>query len=136
MVWLLQVLSANLSHAWAIRRESRPQDTRSPTWGSLGAWAVYTRLIANALAILNAGWLVTLSVLTFTNLYNNCWCASAAFECGTKTWIPTLMTPGMISAVSHGYWVSGTFLAISCTAITLFFFMIAKGDDLFRGDAQ
>ena len=136
MVWLLQVISSNLSHSWAMKRELRPQDTRSPTWGSTGAWAVYTRLIANVLAILNAIWLVTLSTLTFTNLYNNCWCASAAFQWGSNTWIPILMTPAMVSAYSHGSWVAGTFLAITCIAATLSFFMIAKGDDLFRGDAQ
>jgi len=46
------------------------------------------------------------------------------------------MTPDMVSAFSHGYWVAGTFLAIGCTTTTLVIFMLAKGDDLFRGDAQ
>jgi hypothetical protein len=134
LVWLLQVLSASLSHTWAKRYEAKRNTT--PNWGSVRAWAVYTRTIANALAVLNALWLVTFTMLSFTNLYNNCWCASSAFQWGRNTWVPTLMTPDMIWAFSHTYWVSGTLVSIACTAITLSFFTIAKEGYLFRNDSR
>jgi hypothetical protein len=42
----------------------------------------------------------------------------------------------MISDFSHNYWVAGTFVALGCTAMTFVFLFMAKGDDLFRGDAE
>lgn len=127
LVWSLQVLSASLSHGWSKRRESK--GVKSPTRLTLGTLAVYTRLIGNALAVLNAVWVITFSTLQFTNLYNNCWCAASALQRGTGpgSWIAILATPAEFFAAAKGSWIVGTFLAIFCSAFCMFFFMLAKG---------
>ena len=121
------MLSASLSREWSKRR--KPKYGKASGRHIFGASAVCTRLIGNALAVLNAIWVITFSTLQFTNLYQNCWCASSALQRGTGpgSWVAILASPADYFAAAHTSWISGTFLAMFCSAFCLFFFVWAKG---------
>jgi hypothetical protein len=128
------MISAELSRRWAVRKELHPDETAAPTWLSLGAFAVYTRLLGNLLAITNTLWVLTFSFLQFTNVYNNCWCASAEFQNGPNGFVVVLATQVQIYAKASTPWIAGTFMGIACTIFCGLFYTLAKGDDLFRID--
>lgn len=134
IVWALQVLSASLSHHWSEHRETHPERRQTAGWLSLGAFAVYFRLAANTLAILNAIWVITFSTLQFTNLYNNCACNSSF----TKDWvvISSIAIPGRIYEVASVYWIAGTATAIASAFLSTVFLYMARGEELFMMDAQ
>jgi hypothetical protein len=134
VVWSFLVLSARLSHLWRVQQEQL--GVKPATLFSIGALAVLTRLIGNTLAILNALWVITFSILQFTNVYNNCWCASSALQWGANHYILLFPQPSQIYAIASPFWIAGTFIGIASAAICVIFFMLAKGDDLFRMDAQ
>jgi hypothetical protein len=134
VVWFFQSLSAYLSHRWSVQRER--WQVQGSSWYSLGAWAVYTRLIGNTIAIANTLWIVIFSFLQFTNLYNNCWCASSQFQKGLDGFVLVLATPAQIYSKASAPWIGGTFMAITCDIICVLFFTLGKGDNLYQGDAQ
>lgn len=103
-------------------------------WLSLGATAIYLRLAANTLAIVNAIWVVTFYTLQLTNLYNNCACNSSF----TKGWvvISSIAIPGRMYEVASVYWIAGTATAIASGGLSAVFLYMARGEDLFRVDAQ
>lgn len=103
-------------------------------WFSLGAMAVYIRLVSNTLAILNALWLITFSTLQLTNLYNNCACNSSF----NKSWvlISSIAIPGRMYEVASVYWIAGTATAIVSASLFAGFLYMARGEDLYRMDAQ
>lgn len=107
---------------------------RAAGWLSLGAIAVYVRLAANTLAILNAIWVITFSTLQLTNLYNNCACNSSF----TKGWvvISLIAIPGSMYEEARVYWIAGTATAIVSASLFAVFLYIARGEDLYRMDAQ
>lgn len=74
------------------------------------------------------------STLPQTNLYNNCECSSSF----TKSWaVNSEIAPnGNVSEVASGYWIGGTSTAIACSFLSTIFFVMTKGDDLFKMDAQ
>jgi hypothetical protein len=129
-VWFLQVLSAHLSHTWAKRCESGLRHTRSLIWISLGALAVYTRLIANTLAILNSLFLVTISTMTITNIAETSWCFSAPSLLASLTWVPTQAIAGLLPALSWGYWVLKIFWGLT---FVFYFFKISLEKKLSPG---
>jgi hypothetical protein len=133
-VWLLQMLSAALSHCWSVRQELH--GTSPPTWLSLGAFAVYTRLAGNTLAVFNAVWVVTFSIFQLTSLYGNCWCASPALQHGSKNWAVLFATPAQIFTASSEAWITGMFIAIICACYCGVFLPLAKRDDHFRMDEK
>jgi hypothetical protein len=133
-VWFLQSLSAYLSHRFSVQKELH--GVGPATWRSLGAFAVYTRLAGNLLAIANTLWIVTLSFLQFTNVYNNCWCASAEFQNGPYSFVVVIATQAMIYAKASTPWITGTFIAIASSIFCVLFFTLSMGNDLFRMDAQ
>jgi hypothetical protein len=134
VIWSLLVLSAWLSHIWSVRREK--SGLKPATWFSIGSFAVLTRLAGNGLAVFNALWVIAFSTLQFTNLYNNCWCASSALQWRVGGWVPLFATSAQLFAVASQYWIAGTFMGVVCAGFCAVFFMLAKGDDLFQMDAQ
>lgn len=110
LTWSLLVTSAWLSHFWAKQKESL--GPRRPAAFSAASLAVITRVAGNALGICNAFWVLVFSVLQFTNLYNNCWCASSAMQWGPKSWVLLFASPADIFAFSQTYWAAGTFLGL------------------------
>jgi hypothetical protein len=135
-VWFLLSLSAWLSHLRAIM-QNPPRSQRPPTTCfSIERLAVLTRLLENMLAILNGTWVVILSFLQFTNVYNNCWCSASAFQWGTNSWVLLFATLSELFVVVSQAWAAGTFLGLFCALVCGGFFVFAKGDDLFRMEPQ
>jgi hypothetical protein len=122
--WSLLVLSAWLSHIWSVRREHSV--VKPVTRFSIGSFAGLTRLVGNGLAVFKALWVIAFSTLQFTNLYNNCWCASLALQWGIGGWVPLFATPAQYFAVASQYWIVGTFMGVVCSGFCAVFFMLAK----------
>jgi len=133
-VWALQSFSAYLSHLWCVQKERYGK--QRCTWCSLGAFAVYFRLLGNVIAIANTLWIVIFSFLQFSNLYNNCWCASSQFQKGLGGFVVVLATPAQIYSKAQAPWIGGTFMAIVCDVLCVLFFTLGKGDDQYEEDAQ
>ncbi|KAH8894635.1 hypothetical protein GQ53DRAFT_858115 [Thozetella sp. PMI_491] len=130
LVWILLSLSAWLTHLWAVRRENGSA-TPSKLF-SLGSFAIFTRLLGNTLAVLNAAWLIILSFFQFTNMYNNCWCGSSAFQWGYDFWVLLFPTDAEVFSIGKNYWIAGTFVGVFCCSVAGAFFVMAKGNELFR----
>jgi hypothetical protein len=129
VTWSLLVASASLSQFWSARSEN--SRTQSSVLGWIAALAVVTRLAGNAVAVINALFVLTFSVLQLTNVYENCWCRSSALQWGPDHWVLLWATHADYFAHSGSYWIGGTFMSISCAVFCTAFFMLAKGDDLF-----
>jgi hypothetical protein len=123
VTWSLLTTSAWLSHLWAQKKESSgPQ--RLAVF-SIASLAVITRLAGNALGVCNAFWVIVFSVLQFTNLYNNCWCAASAMQWGSGSWVILFASPADIFAFSETYWATGTFLGLFVAFLCTFGLMVA-----------
>jgi hypothetical protein len=133
VVWTLLTFSAYLSHLCAIEEERKNPRTRP----IIAAIAVITRLIGKSLAFLNACGIVVTSMLQFTNLYDNCWCSGSVLGLGAKAaWVILFATPGQIASASTAFWISGVFLSLTVAFISVFFFWVSKGSEIFRKNTQ
>ncbi|TDL13726.1 hypothetical protein BD410DRAFT_688823, partial [Rickenella mellea] len=114
-VWILLVISSLLSHEIMLQHERtfRP-DThdRTELKGQnsrtfLHALAVCTRFMGKSIAVLNAMWLVTISILGYTGTLETCWCAANALSEGNRGWVDIFRVP-----TSSNYWVEGLVFSI------------------------
>jgi hypothetical protein len=128
------IISAWFSHSWKAQQEAngRLRDIVYGPWFCIGL-----RLIGSCIAILNALWIVVMSILQLTNLYNNCWCQASAFQNGTvNSWVAVLMTNSQVVTFASKYWIAGLFLSI-CSSFLIFpYIVIGKGDDIYNGNAE
>ncbi|KAJ7264052.1 hypothetical protein B0H12DRAFT_1102718 [Mycena haematopus] len=116
--WILLVLSSFISHATMQRLERDPR--RRP--GILGALAVLTRITGKAIAIANAGWLITSSVLEDLGTFQTCWCQTCAFQFHKSGWTPVFKGASDLRNAASGTWVGGFMwsITICCIVIVIF----------------
>ncbi|MCJ1387087.1 hypothetical protein MMC17_010216 [Xylographa soralifera] len=90
-----------------------------------------TRYLGLLLGAINAIWLLLISILQFTNVYNNCWCESCALGLGTKAWVILWATDDQIVAAAWNSWVFA--VVMSCVAVlgAGFFFVAMRGEEIF-----
>ena len=132
IAWLMLVLSATLSNHWSVQTESRIKPHRI-----LGPLAVITRLLGKTLAAANAVFLVITSTFQFTGIFDNCWCAACIPSLGPEAgWVILFASDAEITAESKGAWIGGVLMSIfSATFITCFFLM-SRGDEIFKRNRQ
>lgn len=93
---------------------------------------VITRLLGQVLALSNVLWLLLISLLQFTNLYNNCWCASCALALKEKALVILWATDEQIAAIARRDWTFA--LAMSAVTVLLVggFFIVMSGEEMFQ----
>jgi hypothetical protein len=86
---------------------------------------------------MNALFLVITSLLQFTNLYNNCWCSAAVMGLGTKGgWVVLFASDDQIFAFSKAASIGGVAMSIVVGAISLYFILSSRGDEIFNENSQ
>jgi hypothetical protein len=76
-------------------------------------------------------------MLQFTNLYNNCWCSAAVMGLGAKkAWVVLFASDAQIAAFSKNSWIAGVAMSIVVGAITLYFILGSRGDEIFNENSQ
>ncbi|MCJ1281785.1 hypothetical protein MMC26_001108 [Xylographa opegraphella] len=91
-----------------------------------------TRFLGVLLGSLNAIWLLLISILQFTNVYNNCWCESSVLGLGTKAWIILWATEEQIVAAAWNSWVFAAVMSFTAVMIAGGFFVVVRGEEVFR----
>ncbi|PMD37039.1 hypothetical protein L207DRAFT_393462, partial [Hyaloscypha variabilis F] len=109
LVWALLVFSAYLSQRYAadLSCPSLRKNIRFPFLPSILIPA--TRVIGKTLAWINAGWLLSISLLQFANRYNNCWCMSCL---GKSGWVILWASNSQVAQVAWSSWVGGVILGV------------------------
>ncbi|KAH7882604.1 hypothetical protein F5I97DRAFT_288500 [Phlebopus sp. FC_14] len=115
VAWMLFVISSILAFYSA---------TRTPRLRRTTPLTNYVRLLSNvfrwsgkALAIFNALWMFTSSVLQYTNVYNRCYCNSNAIAKGsTRAWI-TIIISDLDRQQSKSVWIGAVALALCVVVI-------------------
>ena len=125
LAWLTLVLSAYLSHRWSLIRERGKLRSGS----IIGPIAVVARLIGKGLAVINAGWVISASLLQFTNAYDTIWCDSCALGLtGKPGWVVLFASEAQIAAASNQAWISGVLISVIVTAVATIWIFIAVSD--------
>lgn len=93
---------------------------------------IITRLLGETLALINALWLVLISLLQFTNLYKNCWCAGSELALKKKAWVVLWATDEQVAAIARKDWT----FALVMSAVTILlvggFFVVMSGEEMFQ----
>jgi len=133
LVWALLVFSAYLSRRYAadLSCPSLRKNIRFPFLPSILIPA--TRIIGKALAWINAGWLLSISLLQFANRYNNCWCMSCL---GKSGWVILWASNSQVAQVAWSSWVGGVILGVVTAIGAAVFFLNARGEEIFEKQRQ
>lgn len=103
----------------------------------LAVLIVVTRLIGKALACINAFWLLTISLLQFTNIYNCCWCSACVLQYGTvEGWVLLWATDVQISEVALNGWIAGVIISGLALLFAGLFFIFMPGEEIFNRPTQ
>jgi hypothetical protein len=98
---------------------------------------VVSRIIGKALACCNAFWLLTISLLQFTNMYNSCWCSADVLQYGTVNgWILLWATDDQIVDVARNGWIGGVIMSGLALLFTGLFFIFMPGEEIFDRPTQ
>ncbi|KAJ7264121.1 hypothetical protein B0H12DRAFT_274609 [Mycena haematopus] len=114
--WFLLVCSQFCSHELMKRLE---RDPHRQTVGDriLAGLAVVTRVVGKAIAIANAGWLITLSVLEEIGAFQTCLCQTDAFQHHASKWISLFPREA-----DMGLWIGGfTWSIVVCIFTAVIF---------------
>lgn len=87
IVWILLLSSAWMSQYYASYLSSRHDTPQTSLGRTLRILIPPTRHSGKILATINFIWLLALSFLEFTNVFDNCWCASCALGLRDKVWV-------------------------------------------------
>lgn len=133
IIWITLFTSASLSHHLSLLREAAKPP---PHWG-LRLLTVATRLIGKSLAAANAAFMVVTSILPFTGLYDNCWCAACIPSLGrTAGWVILFASDAQIAATSKSAWVGGVTLSILSALFVTIYIFVSRGDEIFKRNMQ
>jgi hypothetical protein len=136
--WACLAGSAYLSHKYSVRAAASDGSLSSMDGTtSLAILIVVTRFTGKALACINAFWLLAISLLQFTNMYNSCWCSACVLQYGTvEGWVILWATDVQISNVALNSWIAG--VIISCLALLFagLFFVFMPGEEIFNRPTQ
>jgi hypothetical protein len=94
---------------------------------------VVARFIGKALACINAFWLLTISLLQFTNIYNCCWCSACVLQYGTvEGWVLLWATDDQIKDVALNGWIAGVIVSGLALLFSGLFFVLTPGEEVFN----
>jgi hypothetical protein len=118
--WFLLVLSSWLS-------QSQCLSARPPA--SYPNLAILTRWLGKLLAIMSALWVILLSGLQFSNVYDSCWCNSCTVTRGTgvKSYVIFFATYDTVAGIASTAWVWGVAWSFVTVLVTLAFVFVGKG---------
>lgn len=95
---------------------------RTFTHSLLCGTAVILRRLGKTLAIVNAFWLITSSLLEFIGLFDNCWCLSDELGFGRSGWVVLFKNGPDFTVNARGAWGGGLVLtALVCFIAGAFF---------------
>ena len=104
-----------------------PAPDRSRGTIALRAGAVLTRWLGKTLVVLNALWIVTITLVEYTGGFDNCWCRSNVISTHEKGWVVLFKSAG---EVFHTV-LTPTALGLTCSllscAASLAIFALGKG---------
>ncbi|KAF7345250.1 hypothetical protein MSAN_01901600 [Mycena sanguinolenta] len=120
--WIFLVLSSFLSHATMQRLERNPERPA----GILGALAVLMRIAGKAIAIANAGWLITSSVLEDLGTFQTCWCQTCAFQFHHSGWTPVFKGASDLRNAASGTWIGSFMWSITICSIVIVIFAYGR----------
>ncbi|KAF2202003.1 hypothetical protein GQ43DRAFT_13404 [Delitschia confertaspora ATCC 74209] len=143
LVWVLLTMSMIFSHAVMLRYQKEHRDAPSTDFRSrpttsltqayerntshsvLCAFAVVTRLVGKTIAVLNALWLLTTSLLDYTGVYDRCYCRGNETSLGmAKGWVVLFKSEDDLSQYATSSWAGGVAISIMfCVAIYFFFWL-------------
>ncbi|MCJ1404405.1 hypothetical protein MMC11_007630 [Xylographa trunciseda] len=86
-----------------------------------------TRCLGLLLGALNAIWLLLISILQFTNVYNNCWCEASVLGLGSKAWVILWATDDQIVAAAWNSWIFAVVMSSVAVMGAGFFFRRCEG---------
>jgi len=134
LVWILLVSSAFLSHRYGTVLSDPVQRGKLGTVGqTLVVVIPMMRWLGKGIAWINAGWVLTLSVLQFAGRYQNCWCMSIMGRAG---WVILWAEDQQIAQVAWGSWIgSATLTVVTVVAVTLFA-LNSRGEEIFERQEQ
>jgi hypothetical protein len=95
--------------------------------------AMCTLVAGSSWAVINAIFIVTFSILKFTNLWINCYCGGSVLQKGQNTWVPGAMTGAQMKQVAGKYWIIGTAVSLISSFLALITLVMLKGDILYTG---
>ena len=127
LAWALLTFSAFVSHRHALIRQNMNLTARRKAQRLccfLGPVAVSMRLSGKALAAANTVFLVAISIIQFTGLFDSCWCDACIPSLGeAKGWVILWADDTQIGAASSSAWGGGTlmsFVSMAIVAMVLF----------------
>jgi len=134
LVWILLVSSAFLSHRYGTVLSDPVQRGKLGTVGqTLVVVIPMMRWLGKGIAWINAGWVLTLSVLQFAGRHQNCWCMSIMGRAG---WVILWAEDQQIAQVAWGSWIgSATLTVVTVVAVTLFA-LNSRGEEIFERQEQ
>ena len=89
--------------------------------------AVLTRLLGKTLAIASALWIIVLSGLQFSNVYDSCWCNSCAVTRGVESYVLIFASNQDVVDAALKAWVWGIIWSVITVLVTLLFVAVGKG---------
>jgi hypothetical protein len=94
----------------------------------------WVRLMGDAVAVLNTAFVLVISVVQFSELFSTFYCQCSAIGQGTSSnaFIVILATPTQIFTVAWKSWAAGTLLAVVGAFLCGTFFVVAKGDEIWK----
>ncbi|MCJ1479346.1 hypothetical protein MMC13_008031 [Lambiella insularis] len=98
----------------------------------LPALIILTRFSGLLLAILNAFWLLLISTLQFTNLYDNCWCEGCVLGLGSKAWVILWASDAQIVAAAQESWIFAVAMSAVAVVFAGGFFIVMRGEEVLR----
>ncbi|OCL03560.1 hypothetical protein AOQ84DRAFT_266327, partial [Glonium stellatum] len=124
--WALLTISAQLSQSYyteLVLPKARPY-IRSEVKAIL---AVLTRILGKLLAIASALWVVVLSTIQFSNIYDSCWCNSCAVTKGVGSYVLIFASNQDVVGAAMKAWVWGVAWSVITILATLVFVGVGKG---------
>ncbi|KAJ6495233.1 hypothetical protein C8R45DRAFT_1094892 [Mycena sanguinolenta] len=115
--WLVLLLSQWISHGLMRRLERGPRLWRlqRSIWGAL---AVITWVLGTAIAVANALWLITSSVMEEIGYFQTCWCQTDTFQYHTTGWTPLFKGAADLRNEASGIWIKGFSWSITVCLVT------------------
>ena len=93
---------------------------------------VLTRYLGVLLGAINAIWLLLISILQFTNVYDNCWCEGCVLGLGKKAWVILWASDEQIVAAAWNSWIFALVMSFVAVVIAGGFFVTMGGEELFK----
>ena len=124
--WALLTISAWLSQSYytgLVLQNARPCISREIKT----ILAVLTRLLGKTLAIASALWIIVLSGLQFSNVYDSCWCSSCAVTRGAESYVLIFASSQDVVDAALKAWVWGIIWSVITVLTTLLFVAVGKG---------